>query len=93
MEAAGADRLDSLKASLLEASRQSNSPEGFEALHKSLGDILGEYSRAQRESKPVYGWHEKVVLFNDNVSKARQQLQAKCEVLQVRYHIIELMDL
>ena len=88
MEARSTTSLADLKASLLQASSQGDS-QGFPTLQNSLKDVLDGYSQAQKGSAAAGHLAEDVATFNDTVSKARQQLQAKCELLQVRHISLE----
>lgn len=84
----GMTSLTSLKASLLQASSQGSS-QGFPPLQTSLTSVLDGYSQAQRKgTAPPVPQAEEVAMFNDTVSKTRQQLQAKCELLQVRQNFL-----
>lgn len=88
----GTSRLAELKG-ILKASSQRTS-EDFAALRKSLYAVLDGYSKVQRGAGAVCGsGAEEVEQFNDTVSKARKQLQAKCELLQVRQLVLYIIHL
>ena len=90
MEEADTSRLARLKESLLQASDQASSSDGFAALQKSLNAVLDAHSRVQRGHGAALSAlrQEKVEQFNETVSKARKQLQTKCEQLQVRHFTV-----
>lgn len=92
MEEEGTSRLARLKESLLQASSQANGAEGFAALQKSLNAVLDAHSRVKRGHGAAISaqQQERAKQFDETVSKARQQLQAKCEQLQVRVFSVNL---